>query len=478
MAGIGFELKKLFDKSGLVNKARAFAYSSVVTIGPMLSCIVLVSIIQALLLETNVGFTDRELFMACVVYAFTFSYIVSNIMNLFVTRTVSDFLYLGYKHALLPSFYGSLTVNAVIGGVPALVFLAFVPIPLEVKAPLFLLYMLLLTIWSETVFISAMKNFRMIGYSFIIGAAVALGGVLALLYLAEIRSIPFILGAVDLGFAVTAAMLLVQIERFFRTDKAVSPFSFLAYIRKYPSLIATGTIGALGLYAHQFVQWFGPHGSMIGESFRMAPAYDIAVFYAFLSVVPTMVMFVVALETAFYPKFRSYYQAVLEQGSIADIERAKKEMFQVVLQQLTMIMGIQLFFSIISVALGIRFLPYIGFTSAQIDTFNILVMGFYAYMITSVLLLLLLYFDDRKGTLVLQCAFLAFNTVLTAFSVYLGDMGFSFFIAAFVTLLLTILRLVYLFRNLNYYTFSAQPLIAKEYDNKYTRMLKRSAQEL
>jgi polysaccharide biosynthesis protein PelG len=30
---------------------------------------------------------------------------------------------------------------------------------------------------------------------------------------------------------------------------------------------------------------------------------------------------------------------------------------------------------------------------------------------------------------------------------------------------------------LNYYTFSAQPLVSKEYDNKYTRMLKKSLAE-
>lgn len=486
MAGIGFELKKLFDKSGIVNKTKAYAYSSLVTIGPMLSCIALISIVQWLLIvyDDHVSFLDRELFLACVVYAFTFSYISTNLTTMFITRTISDFIYQGYFSALLPSFRGSLILNFGIGGVPAIIVLAFAEMSLSAKVALFLFYMTLIMIWTQTIFITAMKDFRKIGNSFVIGAVLSLGSVIGSLEVFEWYSVSAVLFAIDIGFAVTAALLFAQIERFYRMDgnkdkgkQKISNFAFFAYIRKYPSLLAIGALTVLGLYSHQFIQWMGPSGRLVGNSFWLAPEYDIAVYYAFISAIPSLIMFVVSLETVFYEKFRAYYDAILTRGSIAEINSAKRGIHQVVTQQLTMIMGVQLFFSIVAIALGIRFLPYIGFTSAQIDVFNILVMGFYSYIIFSIVTLILLYFDDRKGVVSLAAIFLALNVVFTAISVFMDEQGFSFFAASFITLLLAIGRLILLLRRLNYYTFSAQPLVSKEYDNKYTRMLKTSQAE-
>lgn len=205
----------------------------------------------------------------------------------------------------------------------------------------------------------------------------------------------------------------------------------------------------------------------------MAPQYDVAVFCAFLSAVPTLIVFVVSLETSFYPKFRNYYDFILSKGSILDINRARNEMYQVLGQQFTLIMGIQMIFSIISIAIGIRFLPLIGFTSTQVDLFNILVIGYFAYIIYNVLALVLLYFDDRKGVLWLAIAFLAMNTLFTVISLWANDQGFSFFAASFVTLIAALARIVYVLNHINYYTFSAQPLVARKTENRFGPLLKR-----
>ena len=42
MAGIGFELKKLFEKEGIFNGLKASVYSTIVTIGPTLISIALI----------------------------------------------------------------------------------------------------------------------------------------------------------------------------------------------------------------------------------------------------------------------------------------------------------------------------------------------------------------------------------------------------------------------------------------------------
>jgi len=473
MAGIGFELKKLFDKSGLVNKAKAYTYSSLITIGPMLLCIVMVGVFNRMLRGAGTDYLNVELFQSCVIYAFIFSYIISSLMTMYLTRVSSDFLNEGYHNALLPSLYGSIQISLVFGGIPALVFLVFADLPLSIKVGLFLLYMLLVMIWNQVVYVSAMKNYKRIVLAFSSGAAVSIIVLAVILYLTPLRTASSALFAFDGGFLVTCAMLMIQIERYFKPGKTVSNFSFLAFLRRYPSLIAIGLLNSVGLFAHQFVQWAGPAGVQVSGAFLMAPQYDVAVFCAFLSAVPTLIVFVVSLETSFYPKFRNYYDFILSKGSILDINRARNEMYQVLGQQFTLIMGIQMIFSIISIAIGIRFLPLIGFTSTQVDLFNILVIGYFAYIIYNVLALVLLYFDDRKGVLWLVIAFLAMNTLFTVISLWANDQGFSFFAASFVTLIAALARIVYVLNHINYYTFSAQPLVARKTENRFGPLLKR-----
>ena len=48
MAGIGFELKKLFEKKGVLNTAKAYGYATVICAGPMLLGVLLLLGIMAL----------------------------------------------------------------------------------------------------------------------------------------------------------------------------------------------------------------------------------------------------------------------------------------------------------------------------------------------------------------------------------------------------------------------------------------------
>lgn len=477
MAGIGFELKKLYSRQGLFNKVKALGYSSLVTIGPMLSCVLLVSVIQGMLLQARINFIERELFMACIIYAITFSYLVTSILNTYVTRAVSDFMFQGHYGALLPSFHGTITLNYLIGGVPAILFLLLIDIPLFTKLMAYILFMILITLWTQTVYITAMNQYRRISIAFFTGSLIAILVAAATLHWTSWQSAGVYLLGVNIGFAITAVMLLTQIERFYRTEESLPTYSFFAYIDKYASLIITGFLTSLGLYSHQFVTWMGPDGEWVGGAFRMAPQYDVAVYYAFISAIPSLVMFVVFLETAFYPKYRNYYSAILSKGSIIEINRCKSEMYQVLVRQLTKMIEYQLLFSVAAIAIGIRLLPYIGFSSSQIEMYINLVIGFFVYIIYNTITMVLLYFDDRRGVAALAAAFLILNTGCAVVSLFIGGNGFSFFVASFLTLTLALWRLVYLMRNLNYFTFSAQPLINKQSDNKYARMLRQSQGE-
>src|SRR5690606_37631676 len=121
------------------------------------------------------------------------------------------------------------------------------------------------------------------------------------------------------------------------------------------------------IYLHNFVYWFSDNGSVINGAYHVYMFYDVPVFYAFISVMPTLITFVVSVETSFFEKFRHYYLNVLNEGTVQDIQNAKKQMQKTLMREISLLMEIQLLFTVLSVGIGILLLPRIGFTMQQID---------------------------------------------------------------------------------------------------------------
>jgi len=95
--------------------------------------------------------------------------------------------------------------------------------------------------------------------------------------------------------------------------------------------------------------------------------------------------------------------------------------------------------------------------------FNILVIGVYCNMMMLVFVLLQLYFDDRKGALMVTSIFILSNIILTICTLFLGTnyYGFGFFGAAFISATIGFLRLSLFMRDIDYHTFCSQPVISK-----------------
>ena len=107
MAGIGFELRKLFQGRGLLPGLRACLYSTFVTVGPALLCILMLTVLQQFLYELGVAVTQRELFMAAVIYSFVFSLILASSLTMVLARYISDKIYKNELEDILPSLHRS-----------------------------------------------------------------------------------------------------------------------------------------------------------------------------------------------------------------------------------------------------------------------------------------------------------------------------------------------------------------------------------
>ena len=398
MAGIGFQLKKLFRHQGYMMNMRAYAYSSFVIVGPMIFCMAMVIVIQQMLKAYGAPLNERELFVAVSQYGFIFSQLVTSGFIMIMYRYIADMIYLKQWDHILPSLQGIMAITLLIGGTAGAVFYLSSPIDWKVKGAAYLLFIELMIIWVQTVYLSALKDYLRIVKSFFFAFLVALGcSYLGLHFFQSVKAYTVIL-AMDIGFFLLILSFTHQISMFF-PDNNRRYFHFLTYLDKFPMLFLIGVFYTLGLYIHNFIYWASDYQWVIEGTFYLAPFYDIPVFYALMSIIPAMVVFVVSVETEFYDTYKNYYTTILNGGTTGDIQKSKKQMHHTLMQQISRVIEVQLFFSITSIMIGIYFYPRLGLLKTQLDTFYLLVFGAYFCIIMYIITLVLLYFDDQKGVL-------------------------------------------------------------------------------
>ena len=104
MAGIGFELKKLFRRKGLFASLRAYGYAGIICTGPMLLGVALQLGILLLCGWVGAERAQQDLLVCMITYTLLFSLTVTSFFSMPVTRYLADMLYEEQEQAILPSF--------------------------------------------------------------------------------------------------------------------------------------------------------------------------------------------------------------------------------------------------------------------------------------------------------------------------------------------------------------------------------------
>ena len=115
MAGIGFELKKIYRKEGIARAVAGGIYSSVVTIGPTVVVIVTLLFLYLALNMMKVSFMTRELLSSTILYVFIFSIILTAPFNAVFSRYLADKFYMDEYANILPSFYTGILILGILG---------------------------------------------------------------------------------------------------------------------------------------------------------------------------------------------------------------------------------------------------------------------------------------------------------------------------------------------------------------------------
>ncbi len=475
MAGIGFTLKKLFKEESYSKRTRAYLYSSLVAAGPWIAAVLTVNLLVFMaewLIEGNV---QRDLFMGTIVYSFVFSQILTAPWQLVITRYIADKLYVKDYAYIKSSCIGLSKLTSAINIVLAVWFYWDKALPFHYKLMAVTLFVMISLIWIIMVYLSAVRDYGLIAKAYIFG------GVLTLVagYAFSIYPIPFpgfiagsnLLFSYLLGITVSFVMLSYTFFGNFNFGNYYH-FDFLRYLDRLPSLFLIGLFYTLGLWIDDMLMWFSFVGVSIYETYLYAPLYDNAIFLAYLTIIPTMVLFMVSVETEFYDTYRKYYGLVNGKGTYRQILIANKEMRRSLYRQIAYTFEIQGLLSATIVLLSPQIFHYLSGSIIIRSIFQICAIGALFNIFVFVIILVLLYFEAKGKALFVAFLFFASNFALTLYFIPFGldFYGYGFAISSFGTFIIASVIFIRFLRNIDYVTFGRQPLFPVEKRYVFSRL--------
>ena len=461
MAGIGFELKKLFSKRGLMATVKAYGYAGIVTTGPMLLGVALLLGLTLISYYGNAVKNDRELLLSMVTYALLASLTVTSFYSMITTRYVADMLYADKRESIMPSFFGSVGMMLFSGGIIYGVFLYFSGVQFSYQILSWLLFVVLIVAWTETTYLTALKDYRSILIAFVVSLLIVFSVGFVLITFTDLNPVNALMIAVIIGYSVLATWYFCLIYKYF-PEGFGSSTTFLRWVEKYPSLVFVGAFVTLGLFGHLIIMWTSPLQVQVRGLFYGAPQYDVPALFAFFSILVTTINFVTSVEVRFYPRYKSYYALFNERGSINDIDTAEGSMIKVLRDELSYLGQKQLFSTIIFIVIGTIIIKHfnLGFTEDMLGTYRVLCVGYAFYAIGNSIMLILLYFADNKGALMSSIFFCVFSNAATWFfkDSYPNYYGFGLVVGGMVFCITAYLRLVVFVKKLKHHTLSEQPI--------------------
>ena len=226
-------------------------------------------------------------------------------------------------------------------------------------------------------------------------------------------------------------------------------------IANFWRLALGGFIAAVAIWIDKWVVWLGPSGITDETGLIHAPLYDSAMFTAYLVIIPALSLFMTHVETAFFEKYRRYYEAIRTHATLSEIERNARSLEQVTVHGLTQIILIQAAICFIVVLGAPSIVEVTGLNYQQVGILRLGALGALFQFVFLAATSLLLFFERHVHFLYLQALFLILQGVLTAVTVWVGNKyyGLANLVACVFCGLLAMGLLVHTLRNLTYITF-------------------------
>jgi uncharacterized membrane protein len=395
------------------------------------------------------------LLFATIVTTFAASLLIVGGLQLTVTRYLADRLYLNDTGSVAPTCTGVLCLFIPFALV-ASPLLVLAPFDLRYRLLVFTLFLTLSMTWLVMLFLSAAHQYVRIVliltgcYALGIGASIVLGHRYGLL--GSLAGFTF-------GQMTCLSLLVVCVYLEFPSAGTIN-LAYLWYIPRYWDLFLIGTLYTLGIWADTIILWTSSHGQVISGFYHLFAPYDTAKFVVSLSTLPALTIFMIHLETNFDRSYQDYYRLILAGGILRDLVGARKGMQEAVRTGLGTIIKVQSLVALFLCLIAQDLAAFVGLAPAWVPLLRIEIVAWAAQFFVFVMMVLLLYIDRRRATLLLVAVFATCNIALTLVAVQMGDVrfyGIGYLGASVIGATLGWLLFKNRLKHLEYLTFMAHP---------------------
>ncbi len=455
MAGIGFKLRKIFEKDTYLDNLRGVIFSASIAGGPIffsILCLVLLGIFSAAFLRSG----EMSIFLITVVYVFAFSLISTGLSQLLITRFLSDLIYASKFRKILPTFTVVLTITIVCQLIIGLPFFLFWNIGFNYKLAALMLFIVIGCIWQLMIFLSAVKNYQIVMYAFATGLTISF---FAAYTLGKAFGLTGFLHGYTFGQVILLFILLIRIFIEFKSDDTPN-FEIASYIGKMPQLIAIGFFYNLGIWVDKIIFWFSDKGEQVHDMLYVFTDYDGAMFIAYMTTIPAYTYFLVKIETNFYSRFRIYYESILNKNTLARIYQNKSEIAKSVRESIGGLLKIQGTVTLVCLLFSDEIAAFLKLPGLGAIILDKALIAVFLQMMLLTIMIFMMYFDMASKLVKVASVFLGANVLLTGATLHLGYVFFGYgYLCA--CLLALIAGYVFLNKHLNeleYHTFTTQPI--------------------
>lgn len=455
MAGIGFELQKLYEGKKGFSKIKAYFFATLISSGPWIFSIIC---LVAIGLLSGAFFQDAALerFSALIVYCFAGSLILTGPIQFVLTRYLADKIFLKQMDRLLPALLSMLFVTVCLT-LPVGTFFA-IQFKLELVRAVFgvFFFMVISCIWVMMDFLSCLKNYKAITNGFLLGVLITLVMVVAdVLWLRWPLIIFYALGQFTIFL-----LLMRSIFKEFRYSIFFIREVF-QYYRQFPSIMVIGLFYSGGIWIDKIIYWItrGAPVDKLHGTFYAYPVYDISFYIAYLTIIPTLAHFIIRIETDFYLKYRAFYDSIVKKP-LAEIEENKRKMSSSFSRSFVELFVIQMIISGLVYVFAAEILTFFGAPLSFLPAFRNLAFAACFHVMFLFTVIFMMYFDLRRTTTWIVSIFFVLNVVLTYQTSRMDDrfIGFGYMAALVIPMIIGVTIMIFRLRNLEYIIFRNQPV--------------------
>jgi uncharacterized membrane protein len=454
MAGIGFTLRQLTRQDNISGILRAYGHASVTTSGPWLATVLALGTIS-LAGQQMAGTASLDTFRLVVIYNFALSLLLCGPVMLVATRQISDLIFAKRLEDCAGVFVAAIGV-VMICSVPAALGLYawYAQFSLPVTIAACINFFLISAIWTVSIFLTTLKTYNRVTLAFVSGLVLGTSAALALA--SDFSTVGLLVGF-NAGLSLTLFALIGQVYAEYPPG-TLHLRHLLRGLRQYWLLALSGFVYNLALWSDKFVMWlFAPENTTHPSGLVVYPAYDSAMFTAFLTVVPGLSLYMVIVETSFFERYHRFYQDLLNHATYEQIRRNQARLIETLNAGLRNLMVIQGAISVFFLLGASQIYDFLGIDFTHLTIFRFGVFASFFQTLLMFVLVVLAYFDLRRLSVSLQSLFLVTNAGFTYATIEFGYAyyGLGVLFATGLTFLIAYVTLVRFVTDLPYEAFIA-----------------------